>query len=116
MYGTDHWPDKAKGTPATRPDTREAHKIRYTAAEWAAIVEQARTCNRPPAQYVRERSLGHTPRSTLNQQNAVIHQLGKIGTALTRLAGQAREAGALPETAMLEAALDDVLSVVRRLG
>ncbi len=96
---------------------RQPRKIRYTAAEWAAIVAHARACGRPPARYVREISLGGAPKprpSTVN--DGVIRELGRIGTALTRLAAAAKEAGAVADRTAIEAALAEVLATVRRLG
>jgi hypothetical protein len=98
------------------PDTRQPRKIRYTAAEWARIVEHARECGRPPARYVRETSLGAVPKSWRSRQNDdVIHELGRIGTALTRLAVATKDSGLLSHQT-IETALQELLATVRRLG
>jgi hypothetical protein len=78
-------------------DTRQARKIRYTDAEWDAIVERARACGQPPARYVRDVSLGVVPKIGRAQANApVVHELGRIGKALTALAAQERAQGRRP--------------------
>jgi hypothetical protein len=45
----------------------------------------------------------------------LIRALGRCGTTLAKLATTARETGAVPETASLEAALAELLAVVRRI-
>ena len=100
-----------------RSNNREPHKIRYTAPEWATVVERARASGRPPACYVREISLGHTPKGTHTLTIApVVHELGRIGTTLARLAALAKESGATSKNGALDAALAELLTAVRRLG
>jgi hypothetical protein len=95
---------------------RRPHKVRYTEAEWATIVQRARACGRPPARYVRETSLGVVPQARPGRATAdVIHELGRIGTALARLATATREADPA-RAATLDATLAELLAVVRRLG
>jgi hypothetical protein len=66
---------------------------------------------------VRETSLGAVPKSRHNQQHdEVIHELGRIGVTLSRLAGQARESGVLSQQATIETALTELLATVRRLA
>ena len=97
-------------------DRRQPHKIRYTALEWAAIVEQARSCGRPPARYVRETSLGSGPKARRGRENdELIHELGRIGTSLSRLATTAKAEGATSQQDRVEAVLTDLLAAVRRL-
>ncbi len=104
-------------TVSYRKDVRQPRKIRYTAAEWSAVVEQARAAGRPPARYVRETSLGAVPRARRNWENdEVIHELGRIGTALMRLASTAKESGLASDQRAIEAALQELLAAVRRLG
>lgn len=99
------------------PDLRQPHKIRYAPAEWALIVGQARATGRPPARYVREASLGAAPKPRRNRENdEVIHELGRIGTALTHLARVARESGRIVEQRAIETALHELLASVRQLG
>ena len=95
---------------------RQPHKIRYTTVEWAAIVEQARACGRPPACYVREASLGSAPKLRRGRENYdVINELGRIGTSLSQLASTTRESGASAHQGRIEAVLADLLTTVRRL-
>lgn len=96
---------------------RQPRKIRYTPAEWAAIVAHARACGRPPARYVREVSLGGVPKARPGRVNEeAIRELGRIGTALTSLATTAKQAGGAADQAAIETVLADLLAAVRRLG
>ena len=96
---------------------RQPRKIRYTAAEWAAIVAHARACGRPPARYVREVSLGGVPKVRGGRVNdEAIRELGRIGTALTSLAATAKQAGTAAEQTAIETVLAQLLAAVRRLG
>ena len=98
-------------------EIRRPRKIRYTDAEWSVIVERARACGRPPARYVRETSLGSALKPRQSQINAsLIRDLGRIGVALQRLEATARETHDLPQAATLEAALSEVIGVVRQLA
>ena len=97
-------------------ERRRPHKIRYTPVEWAAIVERARSCGRPPARYVRETSLGSTPRARRGRENDdFIHELGRIGTSLSRLCSAAKEQGVALDQERLDAVLAEVVAAVRRL-
>jgi hypothetical protein len=99
------------------PDLRQPHKIRYTPAEWALIVVQAQATGRPPARYIREASLGAAPKARRNRENdEMIRELGRIGTALTHLARLAKESGRIPEQSGIETTLHELLASVRRLG
>lgn len=104
-------------TSRRRREPRAPRKIRYTSAEWEAIVECAQACGKPPAEYVRETSLGAMPRARHGRENeAVVHELGRIGTAVAALARAAKESGMTAQATVLDAALADVLTAVRRLG
>ena len=97
--------------------TRQPRKIRYTATEWGRIMELARASGRPPARYVRESSLGTVPKAARSRENDdLIHELGRIGTILNRLAAVAKAAGIASQQATIEAALSELLTAVRRLG
>lgn len=118
-------PDADHSEPARQPGharyqpltVRQPRKIRYTAAEWSAIVAHARACGRPPARYVREISLGRTPKARqANVNDEVIRELGRIGTLLTHLAAGAKQTGSGADQAAIEAVLPDLLAAVRRLG
>lgn len=100
-----------------RTQIRLPRKIRYTDAEWATVVEHARACGRPPARYVRETSLRAAPRPRSSHTDAaLIRELGRAGTVLTRLTATARETGATAQALSLDAVLSELLAVVRRLG
>lgn len=78
---------------------------------------QAQATGRPPARYVREASLGAAPKARRNRENdEMIRELGRIGTALTHLARLAKESGRIPEHSAIETALQELLATVRRLG
>jgi len=66
---------------------------------------------------VRETSLGGVPKARPGKVNdEVIHELGRIGTILARLATAANEAGAAADQTAIETVLADLLAAVRRLG
>jgi hypothetical protein len=80
-------------------------------------VGHARASGRPPARYVREASLGAVPKVRRNRENdETIHELGRIGTALVRLADTAKDSGLVSEQGAIEASLQELLAAVRRLG
>jgi hypothetical protein len=108
-------PDLAGQRKHRLSSLRQPRKIRYTAAEWAAIVAHARACGRPPARYVREISLGALPKARPGRANdEIIRELGRIGTVLTRLATP-KEANTAADQAAIEAVLAELLAAVRRL-
>ena len=112
--------DRMTGVPkqsraiVAKHDIRQPRKIRYTSAEWSIIVERARQCGRPAARYVRETSLGAVPkpRKSLGSDD-LVHELGRIGTTLARLAAQ--DGGGEQQPAF-ETVLTELLATVRRLG
>lgn len=109
-------PDLAGRRKHRLSSLRQPRKIRYTAAEWAAIVAHARACGRPPARYVREISLGGVPKARPDRVNdEIIRELGRIGTVLTRLAA-GQEPGTGADQVAIEAVLTELLAAVRRLG
>lgn len=104
-------------TVSHQMSVRQPRKIRYTDAEWATIIAHAHACGRPPARYVREASLGAVPKARRERENdEVIHELGRIGTALIRLAGTAKESGLASHQGVIEGTLQELLAAVRRLG
>lgn len=110
-------PDAADQRKHRLSSLRQPRKIRYTAAEWAAVVAHARACGRPPARYVRETSLGGAPKARPSQANdEVIRELGRIGAVLARLEAAAKAAGAAADRTAIETVLADLLAAVRRLG
>lgn len=97
--------------------TRQPRKIRYSDAEWDAIVQRAHACGQPPASYVRAVSLGAQPKAARSQANAsVIHELGRIGNALAVLTSQERAGTADERADAIDAVLGELLAVVRRLA
>ena len=95
---------------------RQPRKIRFSADEWAVIVDRARLCGQAPARYVRETSLGTVPKSTRAQASApIIHALGQLGTQLRRLSDQLTATGQSSQTTHLTEVLDAILARVRRL-
>ena len=110
-------PDTQGPSPNRRVEIRSVRKVRYTRSEWSMIAGRARACGKPPARYVRETSLGVVPKSRSSQIDAaLIRELGRIGTQLTRLASTSRGCGASTEASTLDSVLAEILSVVRRLG
>ena len=98
-------------------NTRQPRKIRYTAAEWGRIMELARASGRPPARYVREASLGAAPRVRRSQANEdMIRELGRIGTALIRLAPASKDLGLTDLATTIDTTLTELLATVRRLA
>jgi hypothetical protein len=99
-----------------RKSVRQPRKIRYTEAEWSVVVDRARDTGRPPARYVREISLGATPKVRRGREHdEIIYELGRIGTTLTRLESAAKANGFTSQQESIEAALAELLAVVRRL-
>ena len=95
---------------------REPRKIRYSDAEWAIIAGRARECGRAPARYVREVSLGAVPKARRSHANAeLVRELGRVANVLTQVAGTLRESAAGAEAVVIEHALAELFTVVRRL-
>jgi hypothetical protein len=106
------------GPPVPQSDTarRQPRKIRFSAQEWAVIVDHARLCGRAPARYVRETALGAVPRSTRAQAAApIIHELGRLGTQLRRLTEQLSATPDSPQAKQLDQLLTEILSTVQQL-
>ena len=100
-----------------RKGARQPRKIRYTEAEWSLVVDRARATGRPPARYVREVSLGATPKVRRGREHdEIIHELALIGTSLTRLESAAKENGFALQQESVEHTLAELLALVRRLA
>ncbi|MGH7513404.1 MAG: plasmid mobilization protein [Gemmatimonadales bacterium] len=96
---------------------RQPRKIRYTEAEWSLVVGRARATGRPPARYVREISLGANPKVRRGREHDdIIHELGRIGTTLTQLGSVTKENGFTSQNESIQAALAELLALVRRLA
>lgn len=90
--------------------------IRYTPAEFHKIAERARLCGKPIARYVRDSSLGVTPRVRRDHATAdLIRHLARLGNNLNQLALVANERQQLSDTAPLRAVLDEVLAAIKRI-
>ena len=90
--------------------------VYVTPAELAAIDEAAETCDQTRAAFVRACALGARPQAKPARISAdAIRQLTKVGNNLNQLAKQAN-AGFVVSAPAINAALDAVLSAVRRLG
>lgn len=91
--------------------------FRATHAEWQAIVERAQACGKLLGPFLRETLLRALGRARPNSADMfLLRELGRAGTALAGLAATARDTGALPAAATLEAALADLVAVTRRLA
>jgi hypothetical protein len=103
---------------ATAGDRRRtcAKLIRYTANELRAVAERAQAAGRPVACYIREASLGTTPRARHSpMSDALVRQLVQLGNQLTTLAREARDRQ-LPQAPDFDAGLHAVLETIRQLG
>jgi hypothetical protein len=80
------------------------------------IDEAARLCGKTTRAFIREAALGVPIKVQPFLADAeLIRELGRNGLALFRLAAIARASGALPQAERLEAALAEVLALVRRI-
>jgi hypothetical protein len=101
-----------RGVPIRRP-----RLVHYTDAEWDAVKTAAQLAGKPARRFVRDASLGTLrPVPPVMANAPLIRELGRAGTALAQLATMARMSGALPHAATLEAALAELLALVRRIG
>jgi len=103
------------------PKSSEAHRreytklIRFRADELEMVVERARAAGRPVACFVRESSIGSTPRARRSEFNDVlIRDLARIGSHLDDLSKVAKEHD-LPRAAEFDHAVKEVLDVIRRI-
>jgi hypothetical protein len=98
--------------PHRRPRT-----LWFSEEEWQQIRAAAERCGKPPSCFVRDTSLGARFTAVPLLVNAeLIRELGRSGTALSRLAASAKATGALPEATSLEAALASLCDLVRQIG
>ena len=89
--------------------------IRFRSDELAAVVERARAAGRPVACFVRESSIGSTPRARRSEfTDVLIRHLARVGGHLDELSKVAREHD-LPRAAEFEQALQKVLDVIRQI-
>ena len=96
---------------------RRIRSVLYNDAEWQAVEEAARLHGKSPRVFVREISFGTLLPARPGLVDApLIRELGQSGTALARLAATARASGALAQAETLEAALVELLALVRRIA
>lgn len=83
--------------------------------ELQLVVQRARAAGRPVGRYMRESSLGPSPRPRRAQlSNAVINMLGQIALRLTRLATEAKNQ-CLPQAHEFDEAVSKALDIIREL-
>lgn len=101
---------------STRPETRSRPKlIRFTPSELQEVAERARVRGRPVACYIRESSLGTSPRVRRTELNdSLIRALARVADQLTRLAARASAAG-LNDASIFAQTVTDVLDLIREL-
>ena len=109
--------DTAGGKPGR--GSREGRKcpklIRFTRDELRLVSERARISGRPVACYIRESSLGPSPRiRRTDLSDSLIRALAQVATRLTSLAATAKEQQ-LAGATEFETAVCDVLDVIRSL-
>jgi hypothetical protein len=109
-------PEPRRSIRPNRPHVRRHRCVLYTDAEWAHLREVALLCGKTRSEFIRETSLRRRVRAKPFLANAeLVRELAKSGTALARLAATARESGALPLAADLDAALAEVRMLLRRI-
>ena len=103
------------------PRSQEVHRreykklIRFRADELEMVVERARAAGRPLACFVRESSIGSTPRARRSELNDVlIRHLARVGGHLDELSKVAREHD-LPRATEFDQAVQEVLDVIRQI-
>jgi hypothetical protein len=89
--------------------------IRFSADELKVVVAHARAAGRPVACFVRESSIGSTPRARRSElSDVLIRHLAQISSRLTQLSKVAKEED-LPRAAEFEHAVQEVLDVIRQI-
>jgi len=92
-----------------------AKLIRFSSDELRIVVDRAHAARRPVACYVRESSLGASPRVRRTELNdSLIHVLAQLGNRLTELSGVAKAHG-LARADAFERTVGELLDVIRRL-
>ena len=101
---------------STRAETRNRPKlIRFTPSELREVAERARVRGRPVACFIRESSLGVSPRVRRTELNdSLIRALARVADQLTRLAAVADAAG-LQDAPAFAQTVTDVLDLIRDL-
>ena len=100
-----------------RPQVRQHRNVNYTDAEWAHLLVVARLCGKTRSAFIRDVSLCRRVRVKPFLANAeLVRNLTQSGMVLVRLAATARESGALPVAADLEATLAELRALIRRIA
>ena len=89
--------------------------IRFATDELQLVIDRARAAGRPVACYIRESSLGPSPRARRAElSDALIRTLGQIATRLIRLATEANS-HELPQADAFGKAVSALLDIIREL-
>lgn len=89
--------------------------IRFSPDEIQLVAERARVSGRPVACYIRDSSLGASPRVRRTElSDSIIRALAQVATRLAPLAAAAKEQG-LAGAADFERTVSDVLNIIRDL-
>ena len=92
-----------------------AKLIRFTPSELEAVLDHAKASGQPVASFIRAAALGSRPRMRDGPVgDVVVRQLARVGTRLRSLARAATEQG-VPNAAEFDAALADLLEVIRQI-
>lgn len=112
----DKAPDATRRRQAAVSVKRSCPKlVRFSPDELQLVSERARASGRPVACYIRESSLGASPRyRRTDLSDSIIRALAQVANRLAPLAVVARERQ-LAGAAEFENAVSDVLAVVRHL-
>ena len=108
---------QASGSTAKRSNVKRScpKLVRFTSDELTVVTERARASGRPVACYIREASLGTTPRARRTPaSDDLIRRLARLGNQLTALARAAREQQ-LAGADEFEGSLTDLLEVIRQI-
>ena len=92
-----------------------AKLIRFNSAELQLVAGRARAAGRPIACYIRESSLGPSPRARrMDLNDSLIRAFAKVATRLAPIAATAREEQ-LTGAVEFESSVSEVLAVIRDL-
>ncbi|MGH7618567.1 MAG: plasmid mobilization protein [Gemmatimonadaceae bacterium] len=98
-------------------ERRECSKlIRFTSTELEIVSARAQACGRPVACYIRDVSIGGRPRAAASAlSDAMIRELARVAVRLGELRDIATAQG-LPQSSDFGAAVEDVVSLIRRIA
>lgn len=79
--------------------------VRYYAEEWDRVLARAAECGLPPSRYVRERSLGESPRARPGAADRTLNRhLSRLGNNLNQIARRLNSYQPVAQTEILETA------------